>query len=34
MRLRYGQNGEDAILWLFLHKSHGFYVDIGAFDGV
>jgi FkbM family methyltransferase len=34
MRLRYyGQNGEDAILWRFFHKPHGFYVDIGAFDG-
>lgn len=35
MRLRYfGQNGEDAILRRFFDKPHGFYVDIGAFDGV
>ena len=34
MRLRfYGQNGEDAILWRFFNKPHGFYVDVGAFDG-
>jgi FkbM family methyltransferase len=39
MRLRYyGQNGEDAILWRFFNGfftgSRGFYVDVGAFDGV
>lgn len=31
----YSQNGEDYLLWqLFDYKSNGFYVDIGAFDGV
>jgi FkbM family methyltransferase len=35
MRLRfYGQNGEDAILWRFFNRSDGFYVDVGAFDGL
>jgi FkbM family methyltransferase len=36
VRLRFnGQNGEDAILWRFFGaKSSGFYVDVGAFDGV
>ena len=29
----YGQNGEDALLWRFFNKPHGFYVDVGAFDG-
>jgi FkbM family methyltransferase len=35
-RLRfYGQNGEDAILWRLFEKARrGFYVDVGAFDGV
>lgn len=33
--LYYSQNGEDYLLWEFFgHKKEGFYVDIGAFDGV
>jgi FkbM family methyltransferase len=35
LRLRYyGQNGEDAVLWRFFNSPRGFYVDVGAFDGV
>jgi FkbM family methyltransferase len=35
VRLRfYGQNGEDALLWRFFNRPKGFYVDVGAFDGV
>jgi FkbM family methyltransferase len=31
----YSQNGEDFLLWqLFKNKTHGFYIDIGAFDGI
>jgi FkbM family methyltransferase len=31
----YSQNGEDYLLWSFFGgKSAGFYVDIGAFDGI
>lgn len=31
----YSQNGEDFLLWNFFnHKEMGFYVDVGAFDGV
>jgi len=31
----YSQNGEDFLLWqLFQGQSDGFYVDIGAFDGI
>lgn len=31
----YSQFGEDFLLWEFFdHKSNGFYVDVGAFDGV
>jgi len=31
----YGQHGEDFLLWnLFRHKKAGFYVDVGAFDGI
>ncbi len=31
----YSQNGEDFLLWnLFHYKKKGFYVDVGAFDGV
>jgi hypothetical protein len=34
MRRRYyGQNGEDAILWLLFHKPHGFHTGVGASDG-
>jgi len=33
--LYYSQNGEDYLLWEFFdHKRDGFYVDIGAFDGI
>lgn len=31
----YSQHGEDCLLWEFFgHKTQGFYVDVGAFDGV
>ncbi|MCI0471821.1 MAG: FkbM family methyltransferase [Candidatus Aminicenantes bacterium] len=31
----YSQNGEDYLLWhFFQQKQHGFYIDIGAFDGI
>jgi FkbM family methyltransferase len=31
----YSQHGEDFLLWhLFRHKKTGFYVDVGAFDGI
>ena len=31
----YSQNGEDILLWKFFEeKSSGFYVDVGAFDGI
>ncbi|NGN44171.1 FkbM family methyltransferase [Mesorhizobium sp. CGMCC 1.15528] len=31
----YGENAEDCLLWhLFEDRSTGFYVDVGAFDGV
>ena len=31
----YSQFGEDYLLWeFFQHQRHGFYVDIGAFDGI
>ena len=31
----YGQNGEDYILWnFFKYKKKGFYIDVGAFDGL
>jgi len=31
----YGQLGEDCLLAIFFgFKSHGFFVDVGAFDGV
>jgi FkbM family methyltransferase len=30
----YSQHGEDALLWQFFRaRRHGFYVDVGAFDG-
>jgi FkbM family methyltransferase len=31
----YSQNGEDYILWNFFdHKLDGFFIDVGAFDGI
>jgi len=31
----YSQNGEDFLLWgLFKCKKDGFYIEIGAFDGI
>ena len=31
----YGQHGEDFLLWNFFdYKNQGFYIDIGAFDGI
>jgi len=31
----YSQNGEDFLLWsLFKGRKSGFYIDIGAFDGI
>lgn len=33
--LYFSQAGEDFMLWKFFHlKPHGFYIDVGAFDGV
>ena len=30
----YSQYGEDFILWNFFdYKEHGFFIDVGAFDG-
>jgi FkbM family methyltransferase len=34
-RKYYGQNGEDCLLWaVFDGQEHGWYVEVGAFDGV
>ena len=31
----YSQNGEDYLLWEFFnHKVNGFFIDVGAFDGI
>jgi len=31
----YSQNGEDYLLWEFFnHKLNGFFIDVGAFDGI
>ncbi len=31
----YSQNGEDCLLWDFFgHSTRGYYIDIGAFDGI
>jgi FkbM family methyltransferase len=31
----YSQNGEDYLLWEFFnHKPKGFFIDVGAFDGI
>lgn len=32
--LSYSQYGEDTVAWKFFNKPTGFYVDVGAFDGV
>ena len=33
--ISYGQHGEDCIMWeFFKQKSDGFFVDVGAFDGI